>query len=69
MNNMDPDEYDEAQKALNRVLEYMKGQAYKFIENGMTDSDWNSWCNMIGRYNVEDISELIQPYVTEYPIA
>lgn len=69
MNNMDPDKYDEVQKALNRVLEYMKGQAYKFIENGMTDSDWNSWCKMIGRYNVEDISELIQPYVTKYPIA
>lgn len=69
MGNMDPDEYSEVQTSLNRVLEYMKGQAYRFIEDGMSDSDWSTWCSMLGRYNVDDISDLLQPYIDEYPIA
>ena len=69
MGNMDVEEYDEVQTALNRVLEYMRGEAYKFIENGMTDSDWNSWCSMLGRYHVDEVSALLQPYITQYPIA
>ena len=69
MSNMDPDEYSEVQTSLNRVLEYMKGQAYRFIEDGMSDSDWSTWCSMLRRYNVDDICDLLQPYIDEYPIA
>lgn len=69
LGNMDPDEYSDVQTALNRVLEYMKGEAYKFVEDGMTDSDWDTWCRMLGRFNVEEVCSVIQPYVDEYPLS
>ena len=63
--------------ALTKVLNYMESNAYKFIK-GLSasssywditdDSDWATWCNALARYNVDDISELIQPYVDLYGV-
>jgi len=63
---------DFAQNALTKVLNYMESNAYKFIkgEKDITsDKAWKDWCKALEKFNVKKVSDRLQPYLDQYPIA
>jgi ABC-type glycerol-3-phosphate transport system substrate-binding protein len=53
-----------------KVLEYMTNNAYDFISGKKdiaNDSDWDTWCKSLQKYNYQKVSDIYQTYVDEYP--
>lgn len=70
--NASVDDTDTCQKALTKVLNYMEQNAYKYIDGEKDISDdgqWNAWCTALKKFNVDNVSEILQKYVDVYPIA
>lgn len=70
--NASVDDTDTCQKALTKVLNYMEQNAYKYMDGEKDISDdgqWNVWCTALKKFNVDNVSEILQKYVDVYPIA
>lgn len=72
MLNASVEDSDFAQNALTKVLNYMEGNAYKFIkgEKDITsDKAWKDWCKALEKFNVKKVNQRLQPYLDQYPLA
>lgn len=71
MLNASTGDVDTCQKALTKVLNYMEANAYKYIkgEKSLNGSDWDTWCNAINKFNVDNVSKILQKYLDIYPIS
>jgi hypothetical protein len=48
----------------------MTNNAYDFISGKKdiaNDSDWDTWCKSLQKYNYQKVSDIYQGYVDEYP--
>ncbi len=68
--NMTTDDTDECAKALTKVLDYEERNVYKYItgEIELNDDTWEDWCSDLNKYGVDDISDILQPYLDLYPL-
>lgn len=69
--NMSSDDSDKVQSNLNKVLDYMTRNAYKYIigdKDPNSDADWSSWCSALSRFNVDSTTAILQKYCSLYPV-
>ncbi len=69
MLNMSVSDNKIAQDSLTKVLNYAESNAYKFItgESNLT-TDWNRYVRRLNGFNVDKVSQTIQPYLDKYGI-
>ena len=53
---------------MTKVLDYMNKNCANFITGKSNfEKDWDKWCTVLKKYKVDQITELLQPYVDKYP--
>lgn len=67
-NAMSQDDTSTYSAIMTKVLDYMNKNCANFITGKSNfEKDWDKWCTVLKKYKVDQITELLQPYVDKYP--
>ena len=67
-NSMTQEDTTAAQSIHSKALEYMTKNAANFITGKSNfQKDWDKWCTVLKKYRVDEITQLYQYYVDNYP--